>query len=505
MQIKTLLAFFFIVLLVEVSRSESTIINLINRLAPSQGYKVSTGNVGDGVGSFVQGIGDIDKDGIQDFAVADMKEDAVYVIYGRANTTAGDINLLNLTPDLGFKITGISGSWLGNTISTAGDVNQDGVDDFMVAAVLQNYTETVHWSGAVYIIYGQNGSRDIDIDLTEGLDPSRGYAIISNLVWSDLGSSLTALGDINNDGYDDIAIGCEYQGGSFYVVYGQQVSHNFTIENITSGQGFQIKSPDGNAALGYSIASGDFNNDTIIDILVGAPSQDAGSEKSGVVYVIYGNKNGIVDIDLGNLTPEQGFRILGSYYGGGLGIAVAFAGDLNHDGIGDMAIGTDIIEINSNTFSGAYIIYGQNGTTSVDIDVSADLNPSQGFVVISADNYLLLGISVSPAGDLNHDGVDDVLIGAVDASYGPSAFTGAAIVVYGKQGGNISRINLDGEFNITQGFVIVGDECSALGISVSSGDFDGDGIVDLLLGAEGYFGLACTPPGAAYVLHFGNI
>ena len=103
--------------------------------------------------------------------------------------------------------------------------------------------------------------------------------------------------------------------------------------------------------------------------------------------------------------------------------------------------------IQSKLFSCTYIIYG---TTSVDINASDDQNTSQRFFVNSVDNYLTLDYSVSRAGDLNQDGIDDVIIRIVYTSYGSSAFTGAAIVIYGKQGGNISSINLDGGLNITR-------------------------------------------------------
>ena len=117
-------------------------------------------------------------------------------------------------------------------------------------------------------------------------------------------------------------------------------------------------------------------------------------------------------IDLSALTPAQGFRIDGAAAGDDSGISVAGAGDVNGDGIDDVIVGAPVADNNARSSSGSsYVIYGAAGTTQTTIDLNT-LTPAQGFRIDGAAANDQSGISVAGAGDVNGDGIDDVIVGA---------------------------------------------------------------------------------------------
>ncbi|KIE06305.1 FG-GAP repeat protein, partial [Candidatus Jidaibacter acanthamoeba] len=177
---------------------------------------------------------------------------------------------------------------------------------------------------------------------------------------------------------------------------------------------------------------------------------------------------------LSELDGSNGFKINGAVVGGNAGHAVSSAGDINGDGIADLIIGAESVNYPAGA---SYVVFGSKTPFASSINVS-DLDGSNGFRLngASGDNA---GISVSRAGDINGDGIDDLIIGA----YRANSNAGASYVVFGSKTPFSSSINLSG-LDGSNGFKLNGAASDSAGNSVSSaGDINGDGIDDLIIGA----------------------
>ena len=189
---------------------------------------------------------------------------------------------------------------------------------------------------------------------------------------------------------------------------------------------------------GYSVAAvGDVNGDGFDDVLISSPNAAAdGRSWAGVSYVVYGNASG-ANIDLAHFDASDGFRIIGPAFDG-VGQSVTAAGDVNGDGRMDFLIGAPFTSPDGAALAGStYLVYGSDSGADVDL---ANLSPGQG---IRLDGVLQeeMGFSVSAAGDINGDGLADIVIGAPGAS---SDQAGSAYVIFGKAGGlsNVDPANL---------------------------------------------------------------
>ena len=514
-------------------------------IVPRTGFALGGEAGDDRFGGSVSGAGDINGDGIADFVIGADRHDtgssnngAVYVVYGRLGGLAGPIAISDLTAEQGFVIYNTDtsdNSYLGFSVSAAGDVNGDGIADLTVGANRRN-VDSVNEGGA-YVIYGKRGDgtqfgaaemdgsnptgrRIIDINVALGAAGGADFAIKGNASNARLGNSVSAAGDVNGDGIDDLFVGAynssdgTNQVGTAHVVYGQSGGHSGTIDTASLGSsGFTIFGESDEDYLGNSVSvAGDVNGDGLDDLIVGADDNDDGGTNAGEVYVIYGSANpsditGTVLDALGT----RGFTIQGGAAGDRLGGSVSGGGDVNGDGLADLIIGASQNDDGGNNAGAAYVIYGKSGGHSGVIDV-ADLTPAQGFVIQGDGDYDRLGSSVSVAGDIDGDGLDDLIVGAVRGSNG-SFFAGEAYVIYGQAGTDgtqfgkaVSGRRLIDTTSLTteQGFLIQGDSIRLyLGVSVSgAGDIDGDGIDDLIIGArDGEIAGGTTDTGSVYVLY----
>jgi hypothetical protein len=475
-------------------------------LTTAQGFIIQGDSIDDFAGYSVSSAGDINGDGFDDIIVGAPQGDdgtsnagEAYVIYGKASGFT-NIDLTSLTPAQGFIIQGdANGDRAGHSVASAGDINNDGFDDIIVGAILGETSNVAPEgdNGEAWIIFGKAGTfGTIDglgrrsFDLT-GLTAADGFRITGDLMDDRLGCSVSSAGDVNNDGFDDIIIGARSadnggtDAGAAYVVFGKVGGFaNIDLTAFSPADGFIIQ---GDATLdraGFSVSSaGDINGDGIDDMVVGAIYSNAGASDSGAAYVIFGKATGLANIDLSSIAPGDGFTILGDAANDIAGYDVAGAGDINGDGFDDLVVGVTLGDDNGNAAGEAYVIYGSAGGFST-IDLGT-LTASQGFIIRGAKPGDNLGSGVAAAGDVNHDGFDDLIVGAKLSDTG-GGDAGEAYVIFGRATGTPFFplvFDLAQDINPATGAAIIGDATDDwAGFSVSSaGDVNNDGFDDVIV------------------------
>ncbi|WP_272867681.1 Ig-like domain-containing protein [Crenothrix polyspora] len=298
-------------------------------------------------------------------------------ISGEANTFANGTIGTKLLPSHDLNLLGLSNDQansgrLGEATSNVGDVNGDGIDDFIfTASTSTNALSPLLAGGSAWLVYGQQGGFGASLDLNN-LTLAQGVQL-NGYLGENLGGNAgrnvtTALGDINGDGIGDFAIAAA-QHNHVWVVYGVNGGHanniNLDTNTLTAADGFVLNSEFdlGGSQLGASIRGGqDINGDGLDDFVVSAPNQDLGlAIDAGAAYVIYGQKGGFgsnsVDLSALLTSSQQAIKISGQ---GRLGSGVA-VGDWNGDGVADIGIGRE-----SEYFFGdgsAYVLPGTSQLT----------------------------------------------------------------------------------------------------------------------------------------------
>ncbi|MBL0941222.1 MAG: FG-GAP repeat protein [Alphaproteobacteria bacterium] len=196
------------------------------------------------------------------------------------------------------------------------------------------------------------------------------------------------------------------------------------LATLKANQGFVMQGAETGDWTGQSVSyAGDINADGISDVIVGAFGTNY---NTGASYILYGREGGYPGpIDLAKLDASQGFSILGISSRDGSGTSVSYAGDINADGISDVIISAPYAK---NDIGESYVIYGLKGGYPGPLYL-ADLDPAQGLIIQGAEEGDQSGHSVSYAGDINADGISDVIVGAWSANNN----AGTSYVIYGNK------------------------------------------------------------------------
>lgn len=412
---------------------------------------------------------------------------------GRANATIPSAgSLVDAGANTQVRILGHAGSQL-NLVAPAGDVNGDGIPDLIVG----------DWSaGRAYVIFGPWSPQTLDITNLG----SRGFKIIAFSNGSGTLVNVAGVGDVNGDGLADVAVGSPAAffpdptspsgfnySGAVLIVYGKTNTDPISAElnsttPIPPAAGYAIIGRSNGGLFGSSVAGiGDVNGDGIPDMAIGGIYMENGK---GSALVIYGkhNSSSIFTRSLG----IQGYELANVDDVRFLGESVAPAGDFNGDGHPDVIVGAG----SSSTFrdGSAYILPGGSFTGQVGpiLTIHGPVTPVVG---VPAN----LGVAVQGIGDMNGDGLADVAILAESVSPFGREGAGSFYVVFGRaEVGTITlgtpgtaAIQIDGPTNNEMGF----------GSSIASGDFNGDGIADLVLGIPLVNGPGRPESGAVYVVY----
>ncbi len=377
------------------------------------------------------------------------------------------------TPDrLKFE-SNYEGGQFGSKLES-GDFDGDGYDDLLVSSPFATGNGR-EWNGVVEIIWGN----------ADGLDERSSFYGESE--WDQLGSSL-ATGDFNGDGTDDIAIGAynaetpNKRTGMVYVVHAEQSEDSQMITRLDShdlrvdeaDQTIDSSKVDG-GLFGLSIAAADFNQDEYTDLLVGAPATlNKNRESVGAVYSYFGSANGVANI--------ASKIVYGINEGEMFGSSIA-AGRLNGDESVDLLVGSHLADKNDFKEAGR-VYYYQNYLTELKGKKYDKL-----FSGVVKNEWFGFDVNVA---DLNNDGFDDALMssfpyrGAKNLSKLSSYFGGwefydlySDVTVQGSQGNSL------------------------LGASIEIEDLNGDGYVDMILGAPAVGKMDTIQSGKVYIIYGG--
>ena len=463
-----------------------------------------TGNNVGYYGWWVTCAGDLNGDGFSDVAVsayqdeigAQTDEGLVHVYHGSAGgiiTVAAAV--LQSNQNIG---------WMGRCVTTAGDVNGDGYADLLVGIPRFSNPET------------QEGVAQIFLGSPTGISTVPSFTFDLSNAGANLGESVCGAGDVNGDGYSDIIVGARIYGlgGAAAIFHGGPYSTNLTPTTTRFGGAV-------GALLGSSVANaGDVNGDGYADALVGAPGASNGQAGEGLVYLHYGSTTG--------LSVAPSLALEANVAGAQFGTSVSSAGDVNGDGYADVLVGAPL-----NGTGSAYLYFGgpaglsvvpaatlsagsQFGSSiatagDVDHDGYSDIiigSPGTGeayvykgsiaglvlaphIILAEPPSSGLFGCSVATAGDVNGDGYSDVIVGARNATNG-QANEGSAYVYHGSITGIVTPFARRLEVNLA---------LANFGVSVSgASDVNGDGFFDVVVGAN-LWESGQTDEGAAFVFH----
>ena len=457
-------------------------------------------NESDYAGAELSGAGDVDGDGLADLLVNaygsdDGGEDAgkVYLILGASLGTTSTIDL-SLAD---YTFVGENAEDGLQAVSSAGDVDGDGLDDLLMSSVRNG--DNGEYAGKAYLVFGASLGSTAEIDLSDA-----DYSFLGDAAWDFAGTFVSGAGDVDGDGLDDLLVGaflsdamatdaglaCLFLGGSLGVT---------TEMDLSSADYCFLGENENDYAGSAGAGAGDVDGDGLDDIIVTAVYNDDGGTSAGKAYLILGSSLGATsDIEL----SDADYSFVGEYGGDTAGGSVAGVGDVDGDGLDDILVGAYGNDDNGSYAGKAYLVLGASlGSTDTLSLSDAD------YSFIGVDESHWTGHALSGAGDVDGDGLDDLVIGAWGYMDDELADTledddiyrdrfGAAYLILASSLGSTPEIELlDAEYV----FKGEGPQHYAGCAVAGAGDVDGDGLDDLFIGARLYDEVE-TSAGKAYLI-----
>jgi hypothetical protein len=411
--------------------------------------------------------GDVNGDGFDDILMSSVGTSKVYLFFGKASGWAMDINA-NMA-NASFVATAADDTGINGHGMCGADVNGDGLSDIILGMPMNDAAGTDR--GQVYIIFGKKTGWKTGVSLTQSNASFRGEA---NGDW--LGRSVGCGGDVNGDGIDDVIMAASVNdengvdAGQTYLILGKKTGWAMNQSVSNADASFWGEAGGDSAGIDSAIAP-DVNGDNLDDILIGAANNDRGGTQAGAAYLVLGMNTGwAMDMQLSNKANGSWF---GEAVGDALGLKVTGLGDVNGDGLGDLMLGAYLNDYTSTDAGQAYIIFGQKQNWAARVNISTGMNAS--YVGEAAYDYAGRGVGLG--GDVNGDGLNDIIIGGPQNDEA-GVDSGEAYLILGKTSGWAKHVSLSLADSSWQG---EGANCLAGRTLGGDGDFNGDGLDDLVI------------------------
>ena len=348
---------------------------------------------------------------------------SVYVYLNPGSVPGTDIPLGDLDGTTGFEIFGDAGFQSGVRV-TAGDFNGDGFADVVTATPGRN-----GGAGGVSVVYGGPGPFSADFGLNQ-INGTNGFNVTGFAAGDGAGGSGVVVGDVNDDGFDDLIIGSRFadpsgraNAGQVNVVFGTAagIPANFDISTLDGTNGFSFIGSFPGQQLSWALSGGDFNGDRFFDIIASAPPTNNFAGGAAVLLGHAGPFDPVIDV--GALNGTNGFFINGVAPGDSTGVSVFGGIDINGDGYDDILISAPDTDAPGNAFDAGslFTVFGRPTSPGPTLDLST-LDGTNGFRFDFLDAGFRGGVYVG-GGDLDGDGLGDVFSG--------NQANGDGIIIYG--------------------------------------------------------------------------
>jgi len=349
-----------------------------NQVAAQFGYSVGT-------------AGDVNGDGFDDLVVGAYTYSNSVSYQGRAFAYLGSASGLSPTPS--WTADGPQGSdYFGISIGTAGDVNGDGFDDVVIGA--SQYDNV----GAAFLFLGS----------ASGLSSTPAWTAEGNQTSAYFGHAVGTAGDVNGDGFDDVVVGMPLYSKGQSTYEGRAFLFLGSASGLSSTAAWSAVGDQPNDDFGRSLGTaGDVNGDGFDEVVMGAFEYDQGQTNEGKAFAYMGSASGLSSTPAWTAQGNQNYAYLG--------VSVGTAGDVNADGFDDVVVGAD------NYRNGEF----EEGEALAYLGSASGLSSTPAWTAEGNQAKAYFGRSVGTAGDVNGDGFDDVVVGAHEYDHGQTNEGGA--------------------------------------------------------------------------------
>ncbi len=371
---------------------------------------------GDRFGSAIANIGDLEGDGVIDLAVGAPGDDdngddrgAVWILFMDDNGRVDQWR--KISDDTALSLIGLDDNdRFGAALASLGDLNRDGVFDIAVGAPEDD--DLGDNRGAVWILFLDSNATVREVQKISALTGG----LLGDLSDNDqFGSAIASLGDLNGDGISDLAVGAPEDSdggtgkGAVWILFMNNDGSVASQQKISAERGGFEGNLDSNDHLGSALAGlGDLDGDGVNDLAVGANGDDDGGTDRGAVWILFLNPDGTVAAEQKISQSEGKFNgTLGD--GDAFGSALADIGDLDEDGITDLAAGAPGSDDGGTDRGALWLLFpDRNGELRSELKISA----TAGNFDTDLDDGDRFGAALAGIGDLNTDGRSDIAAGA---------------------------------------------------------------------------------------------